>query len=325
MDVETILNSTVCIRLFSMMARRIPAPLGDRMADVAAGQIARQRSSELVRAVRANQGAVLGWNSLGGNFTDGSLGEDDLDWAVRETLRLSARAVFDLYHYKDNLAATKELIFQDPVVRQLAERPEFGSRGLIIAGLHLSNFDLLLRWFCRQDIRPMVLTIPDPRSGRRLEYEMRRDGGMNLVPATVSGLRLALGHLERGGAVLTGIDRPVDRPRIQPCFFGKVAALPTHHIFLATKARVPVVVVGAVLELDRKYHVLISDPIEMDSDRCQEIETLRNAEKVLRIAEQFIRRAPEQWSVPLPVWPSSTGAVPARRGNSRQPSVSTDT
>jgi hypothetical protein len=41
MDVETILNSSLCIRLFSMLARRIPVPLGNRIADAAAGQIAR--------------------------------------------------------------------------------------------------------------------------------------------------------------------------------------------------------------------------------------------------------------------------------------------
>lgn len=83
-----------------------------------------------------------------------------------------------------------------------------------------------------------------------------------------------------------------------------------HHIFLATKARVPIVVAVTILQEDGKYHVFASDFIEMDSHPDPDVEMIRNAEKVLHIAEKFIRRAPEQWSVPLPVWPEIMDLVP---------------
>ena len=38
--------------------------------------------------------------------------------------------------------------------------------------------------------------------------------------------------------------------------------------------------------------------------------TLRNAEKVLAMAETFIQRSPPQWSVPLPVWPDIVNQSP---------------
>jgi KDO2-lipid IV(A) lauroyltransferase len=146
--------------------------------------------------------------------------------------------------------------------------------------------------------------------GRQMEYEIRKRTGMNLVPASVGAFRQALKHLQRGGMVLTGIDRPVESPQVSPRFFGRPAALPIPHIFLAIKARVPIMITVAYLQEDGKYHVFASDLIEMDSCPNPDEAIFRNAEKVLSVAEGFIRRAPQQWSVPLPVWPQIMGLVP---------------
>lgn len=133
---------------------------------------------------------------------------------------------------------------------------------------------------------------------------------MNLLPASVGALRQALQHLQRGGMVLTGIDRPIDRPRVCPHFFGRPAALPTHHIFLASKARVPLIVTATYLQEDEKYHVFASEPIELEEGLEPGIAIQRNAEKILRVAQRFIQKAPQQWVVPLPVWPQIMDQVP---------------
>ena len=126
---------------------------------------------------------------------------------------------------------------------------------------------------------------------------------MNLVPASVSALRQAVKHLERGGMVLTGLDRPVPNPKYSPGFFGRAASLPTDNIYLASKARVPVVIMAAIQQADGKCHVMTSEPIEMEDYPDNATANLRNAEKVLRRAEDFIRLAPQQWNMFLPVWP----------------------
>jgi lauroyl/myristoyl acyltransferase len=192
----------------------------------------------------------------------------------------------------------------------LIQRPELDQRGLMIVGLHLGSFDLVMQWICKQGMRPLVLTIPDPHGGRRIEYEMRKKSGIHLIPASVGAFRQAVKHLQQGGMVLTGIDRPIPNPRTCPRFFGRPAALPIHPIFLAIKAHVPLIIAGTYLQEDRKYHVFASDLIEMDSYPNAETATLRNAEKVLNVAELFIRRAPHQWCVPLSVWPEMMAFVP---------------
>ena len=54
-----------------------------------------------------------------------------------------------------------------------------------------------------------MLTIPSPQGGRWMEYETRRQSGVNIIPGSVKGLLQAIRHLQRGGMVMTGIDRPV--------------------------------------------------------------------------------------------------------------------
>jgi KDO2-lipid IV(A) lauroyltransferase len=225
-------------------------------------------------------------------------------------MRCSAHSLFDLYHYLDDFEATRQLIVFDPSFDQVTQRGEYNPRGLVIAGLHLSGFDLVLQWLVRGGLDLLVLTISDPRGGRRIEYETRKRTGMNVMPASFSSIRHALKHLQKGGTVLTGIDRPLEGPEVTPRFFGRPAALPVHHIFLAVKARVPVILSVAYLRPDGKYHVFASDPIEMDSAATSPDILIRNAENVLGVAEKFIRRAPHQWSVPLPVWPQLMNTVP---------------
>jgi phosphatidylinositol dimannoside acyltransferase len=299
-DLQQVINSSLSLHLISSLARRLPSQLGYRIASGFAEQIAKWQDSELVRAIRLNQ-----WMA-----SRESLQGDALNQAVLDTLRYSAHSLFDLYHYNSDDAVAQQLIVFDTSFDVIVQRSEFEPRGLVIAGLHLSNSDLVLQCLCQDGWKPLVLTIPNPQGGRLMEYETRRRTGMNILPASVGALRQALKYLQRGGMVLTGIDRPIDKPPVCPRFFGRPAALPLHHIFLASKAGVPVIVTATYLQPDGRYHVFASEPIEMDSFPNAEEGTLRNAEKVLAVAEDFIQRSPRQWSVPLAVWPEIMSEVP---------------
>lgn len=299
-DLQQVINSSLSLRLISSLAHNLPPRLGYQMAYGLAEQVARQRNSDLVRAMRVNQWVASG-QSLQGEV---------LEQALRKTLRYSAHSLFDLYHYSSDFEATRQLLVFDASFDAITRRPEFDRRGLLIAGLHLSSFDLVLQWVCKNGLEPLVLTIPHPQGARQVEYEIRRRTGMNLIPASVAAFRQALKHLQRGGMVLTGIDRPIEKPEVSPHFFGHPAALPVHHIFLAMKARVPVIITAPYLRPDGKYHIFASESIEMDSHTNAAQETIRNAEKVLAVAEGFIRRSPQQWSVPLPIWPQYMDLIP---------------
>ncbi len=280
------------------LARAVPPGAGYAFGNAIAGWLASQRGSKLVRAARTNQQMIAG----------GSLSPKALDTAVLALYRNAARAQYDLYHYVQDRAAIESIYHFDAACDVFLERREFEKRGLILASLHTPGWDLGLRWLCRDKFgfRPIVLTISNPEGGRQLEFQGRERTGMEIIPASAMGLRRALRYLQRGGLVLTGIDRPVPGTEPQPRFFGQPALLPVHHIYLALKANVPIVVEISRLGEDGRYHVHASPPIEMERVRDREEALLVNAEKVLLTVADFIRGASQQWLMFLPVWPERT-------------------
>ena len=291
-DLQQLLNSPLVLRFISVLARTLPPQIGYPLCDRIGGGVATRREAQLTQAVRNNQ-----WIARGAGLSNA-----ELDAAVRETLQNNARDIYTLYHYLDQPDTVREMIHFSPEACEIVQRPEFADRGLIVLGLHLSNFDFILRFIIKEmGFKSMVLTLPNPQGGRRVEYEMRKEIGMNIVPASVGGLRSAIKYLQNGGTLVTGLDRPIPEPRQKPMFFGRRACLPIHFADLASKAGVPTVVMAAIQKTDGKYHVLRSEFMEMQPG----LETVRNAERVLKQAETFIRQAPQQWNVPLPVWPDA--------------------
>jgi hypothetical protein len=140
-DLQQVINSSLSLRFASSLARRLSPRLGYRIAYILAEQIARQRNAGLIRAIRANQ-----WMA-----SREILQGEALDDAIRETLRYSARSLFDLYCYTHNFDATRQLIVFDSSFNAITQRSEFDQHGLVVAGLHLSNFDLVLNGCARMD------------------------------------------------------------------------------------------------------------------------------------------------------------------------------
>jgi lauroyl/myristoyl acyltransferase len=299
-DVQGWFSGELGVRLAGLLGRTLPPRLGYALADFIADRIAASRNAGMVRAVRANQ-----WVA-GGEALEGKA----LDRAVRETFRHSARSIYDLHRGIQHPRKTQESIVMDAGARFLFRRPEFDKRGLVMASLHLGSFDLLLHMLCMGGMKPLVLTIPDPRGAHRMEFESRKKAGVNLLPASVGAIRKALRHLQRGGLVATGIDRPIPRPKIRPRFFGRPAALPLHYIFLALQADVPLMMMTTIRGPGGTHFVSTSPMMEMEPHPDREIEAQRNAEKVLRVAEEIIRKTPTQWTVPLPVWPEVLDRIP---------------
>jgi phosphatidylinositol dimannoside acyltransferase len=300
-DIQQVINSSFGVSILSTIAGLIPVQLGYRLADLVAARIVAHPKSPLVKAVRANQWVIRGE----------TLDRQELDRAVQAVFCNSARSIFNLYHYKLTPRAIDRLVVFNSTVQQLFQRPEFDQRGLMVVALHISDWDLVLRTLIIRGMHPLMLTIPDPKGSQRVEYELRKRTGMNLVPTSVSSLRLALKYLQQGGVVMTGIDRPIPGPKIRPRFFGKPADLPVHRVYLAAKAHVPVMVMVTIHLPDGKNHLFTSDPIVMEPNLDTDAELLLNAEKVLAVGEGYIRQAPNQWSISLPVWPEVLERIPA--------------
>jgi KDO2-lipid IV(A) lauroyltransferase len=299
-DPQNVINSRLGVELMLRLGRVIPPKVGYPLSRFAANRIAARGNWSLVSAARANQWVVSG----------GNLSADELDLRVREMFRHTARAIYELNHFIHNPEMVSRLVQYDAVGRQIIERGQDEKRGMIVVGVHLGNFDFALRAAAIKGLRALVLTLPNLDGGYQLQYDMRKDLGMEILPASVSSFRQAVEHLRTGGVVLTGIDRPLTSTKYRPQFFGHPASLPVQHISLALKARVPVVVAATMMQPDSSYRFKFSEPIEMVSHPDRRAEIVSNAESVLQVAEEYIRQAPQQWSMFFPVWPDVMELVP---------------
>jgi lauroyl/myristoyl acyltransferase len=299
-DPQKVINSSFGVNLAAFLGRSLPAGAGGRLADFAAEWIARRKSWNLVRAVRANQWVISG----------GSLDSAGLDQIVRESFRSMAHSIYETFHYYRDADGMRRLIEFNAQTLELIHRPQFGRRGLVVVGIHFSNFDLMLQAGVLRGAKGLAVTLGALPGGIKLQTEMREKTGLTFLTATVSGIKQAMEYLQAGGMVVTGIDRPLPESHYRPCFFGRPAALPVHHIVMALKARTPIIVVATILRPDGRYHMLSSEFIEMEAQPERRREITHNAERVLRIAEGFIRQAPHQWSMTHPVWPEALAEMP---------------
>jgi phosphatidylinositol dimannoside acyltransferase len=300
LDPQNTINSPLGLSIALLIGRYTPNRIGHLMVNFAADYLSSRKGWKMVQSVRLNQWVVYGEN----------LNQAALDDAVYKNFRSTARSIFDLYHNINNPKVFRHIIDVHPIAEQLLTRPEYAERGLVVAGIHMSNFDFIGQAAGMAGVKAMFLGLPEMHAGYQKQLEMRRQRGMNIIPTNSSTIKQALKYLRDGGMVITGIDRPDESYPYRPLFFGRPAALPIHHIFLALKAQVPVLVGSVIWKPDGKYHFLFSESIEMQPYPDRHLEITRNAERVLHIAEDFIRQDPSQWSMTFPVWPDAMDKVP---------------
>lgn len=303
-DLQSAINSRIGVGLALGLGRVIPASVGYRLADRLAIWISGQKDSPMVRAVQANQ-----WVLRGGNVSPRELGE-----AVRAVFRNTAFCLYDFYHHLDQYSEIAKRVRFYPESEALLSNRGNGQSGVVIVGVHLSNFDLVAREAARRGFKAMVLAYSNPGKGYQWQNEIRRRTGLDLVPASYQAVRQAIRRLKQGENVLTGIDRPIQNVKYHPRFFGRPTNLPVHHIHLALAAKSQVVVVAVIKKPGGIYNIQSSDVIKMQACLDRDKEILLNAERVLKIAEGLIRQAPEQWSMFYPVWPESVRIVNRQLG-----------
>ena len=294
-DPQNIFNSRYVVGIAYWLARVLPPASGYKLANYLSDRVSARKRWNLVQAVRANQWVVHSRD----------ISTSELDQQVQKTFRHTGKCIYDLYHNiqdPDRLAAWVDI---HPKAAEVIARHQNGKgSGLVVVGAHLSNFDLVAQSVARQGFKAQVMTLPDiDVSGYQWQNDLRRNSGLAITPVSLASIRQAYQTLAQGGIVLSGLDRPLAGSKYRVSFFGQPAQLPTFYVNFALKAKVPVVVAAANWRSDGKYHILLSEPITMQPLPDRDEEIIQNAERVLRVAEEFICQAPEQWLMFYPVWP----------------------
>ena len=300
MNLQTILNSSLGVGASLLLGQIIPEKAAYRFANYVARRIVSKPDRVMVRATRANQWVVAGEN----------LSSEELDRRTLAVFGSIGCSLFDFYHNLHNNQKIKDLVTFSPRFQNVFQERLEGKRGAIFIATHTSAFDLggaalVLNGLCFQ-----TLSFPNVNDGYAWQNRIRRHLNLEVTPLSMSSLQMARERLQKGGTVLTGLDRPHPGSNYKPRFFGRPAALPVFHVRLGLRNNCPIYVVGVNTQPDGKYIIDCSEPIWMRPDPDPTVEIISNAEKVLQAGEVFIRRYPEQWAMTYPVWPEVMNAVP---------------
>jgi KDO2-lipid IV(A) lauroyltransferase len=293
-------------RLSLRVAQLLPNQVGYFAARQAGAFLSHWKRSAMVRSVMMNQWVIHG----------GRLSEGELMQHVHRTYAYQSRALFETYRYMDRPDRLGSLVSLSPRCRQVLNDQKNSRRGLVLLLPHLCGFDLGGFSLAQQGFPFLTLSYPNPPGGYQLQNELGRKHGMDVLPLSFSALKTARERLEKGGTVLTGLDRPYPESGYAPWFFGRPAPLPVSHIRMALKTHAAVRIIATLEGKNKDYIVDVSDEIPMLPDPDPHREVITNAERVLKEAEKFILFNPGRWVMFFPVWPEVAGEIPYLKSGS---------
>ena len=301
MSLQNMINGSIGISTILTLGKILPQKIGFALADHTASFLIKQKQLDLIRATRANQWVV----------SRCTLDAETLDKQTEQTIRNTSRWLFDLYHHINNHDRIIEKVTLSPKLQELLNTRLGREEGTIMVAPHLSNYDLAGRAIVLHGYDVQALSYPRPHGGYQWQNKLRRDAGMNITPMSIESMRAAKERLKHGGGVVTGLDRPLATSNYHPKFFGFPTTLPTSYVRMALQTHSAVMVIAAIGLPEENYHVECSDLIYMEPDYDPVKEIEKNAEKVLKETEPFIRAYPTQWAMTYPVWPFALDEMPA--------------
>jgi lauroyl/myristoyl acyltransferase len=300
MDSRSIFNSSFAVGTALALGRMIPNRAGYRFANFVARRVASKPDRAMVKATRANQWVISGEK----------LSSAELDQRTLAVFCSIGYCLFDFYHNLQDLKKIKELVNFTPGFQVVFQERMAEKQGAIFIAPHTSAFDLAGAALALNGLRFQTLSFPDVNDGYAWQNRIRRQLGLEITPLSMSSLPLARERLQKGGTVLTGLERPNPGSKYKPRFFGRPAALPVFHVRLGLRNESPIYVVGVITDHAGKYWIDCSEPVWMKPHPDPTLEIISNAEKVLQAGEPFIRDHPEQWAMTYPVWPEVLNAIP---------------
>lgn len=284
------------------LSQGLPNFLGHPVAAALSYLIGNRVFSPTFRAISLNQCMAH----------DGKLTRRQLRQAIRKVYQNQGKALYDFYHNLDRPDEIEKFVRLTPAFEKMMHECMSGElkQGTLMLMPHLSGFNLGGLRLAQLGFKFLTLAIPNPNKGYAWQNKLRNDRGMEVVPLDMEAMQHARQRLQSGGTVCTGIDRPIDGSDHEPRFFGRKAALPVAYVKLALKTNARVFVIGFQTLKDDTIIVDVSPQVEFEYFEDAHEELVNNAEKVLTIAEQFIRLDPSQWMMFLPVWPDAINEVP---------------
>ena len=181
--------------------------------------------------------------------------------------------------------------------------------GVILALPHLGGWEWAGRWLAdRGDPVTVIVERVEPPEIFAWFTDLRAKLGMNVVALGADAGRATLQALKRNEIVCLLSDRNIGGGGVEVDFFGERTLLPGGPATLALRTGAPILPVAVYFTARTDGHVGVVRPaLPAERRFALRDDVARVTQDLADELAQLIRRAPEQWHLFQPNWPSDPG------------------
>jgi KDO2-lipid IV(A) lauroyltransferase len=182
--------------------------------------------------------------------------------------------------------------------------------GVILALPHLGGWEWAGRWMTDQGHRLTVVVEPlEPPELFQWFVDLRQSLGMTVVPLGDGAATAVMKALKANEVVCLLCDRDLERNGVEVEFFGERTTLPAGPAMLGLRTGAPVLPTGVYFTPRYNgHHAIVRPPVPATRlGGGLRDDVTRVTQSLARELEFLIRRAPEQWHLFQPNWPSDPG------------------
>jgi KDO2-lipid IV(A) lauroyltransferase len=183
-------------------------------------------------------------------------------------------------------------------------------KGVILALPHLGGWEWAGRWLVdRGHGLTVVVERLDPPELFDWFADLRAKLGMKVVALGPDAGREVIGALHRNDIVCLLCDRDIQRNGIEVEFFGERTTLPAGPVTVALRTGAPILPTAVYFTDNKTGHLgLVRRPLPLErTAESLRADVARGTQLLAAELEYLVRRAPHQWHMFQPNWPSDPG------------------
>ena len=178
-------------------------------------------------------------------------------------------------------------------------------RGAVLALPHLGGWDFGGAWLASLGYQLTVVVEPlEPQEMFDWFVAFRRSLGVTVVPLGPEAGTAVLGCLRDNGVAALVSDRDLVGNGVEVEFFGERTTLPAGPATLALRTRAALLPTTVYMTPRGGHHGVIRPPMAVERQGSLREDVRRLTQDLAHQLEELIRRAPEQWHLFQPNWPS---------------------
>jgi phosphatidylinositol dimannoside acyltransferase len=171
---------------------------------------------------------------------------------------------------------------------------------------HLGSWEWCAYWLTRVRKVPVTAVVERVEPPALFDWfvEFRERIGMEIVPLGPDAGRSIVKAIKEAHVIALLCDRDIGGGGTEVTFFGETTTLPSGPAVLALRTGAPLIPTGVYDQGGGHHHAIVRPPIPADRRGSFRDDVARITQAMAVELEGLIRRAPEQWHLLQPNWPS---------------------